>query len=1200
MRLFLIFASKCVERVRKKMLQSLLPIKLAKDDPSYQTVEELAEVLTHALNDEDIRNVALTGPFGSGKSSIIQTLMEEHKEFHYLPISLATLQADEEGNEPKNGKPTTPKNGDAENNGNSGESLNRKIEYSILQQIIYREKAEAVPNSRFKRIVHIENDNLKFYSICGVLFFLAFMAVFFPNLTEGFYRYFHIMDYKALIVFFASLYLLWGSYHIFRYIVKSYSNSKLNKLNLKDAQIEIEEENSIFNKHLDEILYFFQVTPYNVVVIEDLDRFETEKIYLKLRELNQLVNESKIVGRHIVFLYAIKDDVFVDEARTKFFDYITTVIPVINPSNSKAKLKAALQARGFEDNEIPDDDLSEMAFFIQDMRILTNIANEYSQYRNKLYDPNKKNLSLTKLLAMIVYKNYYPKDFAQLHRREGKVYLCLSSKRLFVTEATKALDEKTKRLEEKKKLIEENEHLKESDLRYLFLQELRERVNMTMVSIRIDNQYYALKHISSNGDLFNKLCKLTSIQYQYSSYGTLYNQSANVNFDSIENKIKFKERIDAIKAKGVVIQKEEKNLHKERLIIQSQKLHLLLKTYNLGDCELYRGLNLTPLMDVFIRQGYIDEDYYDYISYFYPGMVSLADRDLLLSMKRQIKQDYTYHIDKIDNFVKELKPYMFEHDAILNNELLDYLARKNSPKGRDMFVQMMNRLEKEDAPLDFLAQYYQLGKQMKEVFSEFISWNKELSWQIIEKHSNDEEKLLLREGWLRFCGEVTEIQSLWLNENYSFLSSRVESMGLEKCKELINACVFSNLDNGNKDLLTEVIEQCHYDINKENLCLIANFLNKGNDVNTDNLNLTRITDTHHSVFEKFTKQYFVDTFACFSITCKDESVDNLLFILNYENLKPEQKISYLNKQENQIGDFSEINDEYWDIAIKSKIVAPTWENVDSYFNKENGLTEELFSYIDYYHHELEEECTDDIVSKDILFKGLLGTNKLNIEAYRSISKAFNNKFDGFEKLGQLDREHLLILLTDDKIAFTEANIGILQKMSIYPNYLIHYHKDFLNNLGYAYNIDAIDALALFDSDEFSLQEKRRIIGLLSPKEMAGSQVLADKIIEILLAANDIMIGQDALNGVLAIAENEKNKVIITCQMLSNYSYNNDGISSLLSLLGGKFIEIAERKKHPVIENNAENVALLSRLEDLNFISSITPEKDGLRVHPKRS
>ena len=45
---------------------------------------------------------------------------------------------------------------------------------------------------------------------------------------------------------------------------------------------------------------------------------------------------------------------------------------------------------------------------------------------------------------------------------------------------------------------------------------------------------------------------------------------------------------------------------------------------------------------------------------------------------------------------------------------------------------------------------------------------------------------------------------------------------------------------------------------------------------------------------------------------------------------------------------------------------------------------------------------------------------------------------------------------------------------------------------------------------------------------------------------------------------------------------------------------AERRKHPVIENNAENVALLSRLEDLGFVSSKTLEKDGLRVHPKRN
>ena len=156
-----------------------------------------------------------------------------------------------------------------------------------------------------------------------------------------------------------------------------------------------------------------------------MDRFGTSNIFLKLRELNQLFNESKIVGRHITFVYAIKDDVFKDEERTKFFDYITTVIPVINPSNSKDKLKELLISKGFEVNEIPDDDLSEMAFFIQDMRILINIVNEYKQYREKLCTDKTRKLNLTKLLAMIVYKNYYPQDFAQLHRREGKVYSCI-------------------------------------------------------------------------------------------------------------------------------------------------------------------------------------------------------------------------------------------------------------------------------------------------------------------------------------------------------------------------------------------------------------------------------------------------------------------------------------------------------------------------------------------------------------------------------------------------------------------------------------------------------------------------------------------------------------------------------------------------------------------------------------------------------
>ncbi len=123
----------------------------------------------------------------------------------------------------------------------------------------------------------------------------------------------------------------------------------------------------------------------------------------------------------------MKDDIFDDEHRTKFFDYIITVIPVINPSNSKDILKKQLSEIGLPNNTISDDDLASIAFFIPDMRILTNIVNEFQQYREKLSKTGQP-LNMTKMLAMIVYKNYYPKDFAELHRRKGKVYSCIPLK----------------------------------------------------------------------------------------------------------------------------------------------------------------------------------------------------------------------------------------------------------------------------------------------------------------------------------------------------------------------------------------------------------------------------------------------------------------------------------------------------------------------------------------------------------------------------------------------------------------------------------------------------------------------------------------------------------------------------------------------------------------------------------------------------
>ena len=52
-----------------------------------------------------------------------------------------------------------------------------------------------------------------------------------------------------------------------------------------------DEKISVFNRYLDELVYLFQTTGYEIVVLEDLDRFRNTSIFTKLRELNQLLNK---------------------------------------------------------------------------------------------------------------------------------------------------------------------------------------------------------------------------------------------------------------------------------------------------------------------------------------------------------------------------------------------------------------------------------------------------------------------------------------------------------------------------------------------------------------------------------------------------------------------------------------------------------------------------------------------------------------------------------------------------------------------------------------------------------------------------------------------------------------------------------------------------------------------------------------------
>ena len=1191
-------------------IDTLLPKKLSREEDSYKSVIELDEVLSSAEKLR-IKNIALTGPYGSGKSSVLITLMEDFpKGRNYLPISLATLQAndeilEEQKEDDKNTESTKqqcPYNKE-EKKENPTEDLNRKIEYSILQQLIYREKAKTVPNSRFRRIVHLSKQELIRYPIYAVLSLVCFFILFEPDFTkvESIYNFFSWgYTWNMLFDFLAAGYLLGVLFFTIRYIFRSYSNSKLNKLNLKDAEIEVVENNSIFNRHLDEILYFFQVTKYDVVIIEDLDRFGTPNIFLKLRELNQLINESKIVGRHITFIYAVKDDIFKDEERTKFFDYIITVIPVINPSNSKDKLKAALKAKECN-NEISDDDLSEMAFFIQDMRILTNIVNEYKQYSDKLCANQGVQLNKTKLLAMIVYKNYYPQDFSLLHRRQGKIYECINKKTYFISQALKVIEENEYNLKKQEEDYKKDLNLSKIDLRRLFLFNLWHTISQNLMSIQIGNEYYTLEQIAKNEQLFNELLTMQSITYRYYS-GYTRSQSTPIDFKRIDKAINYSERLKLMEDGSLYFQQEFKRIQGEKIAVKSQKIQQLVRNYKLSEIQEFKNIGLEPMMNIFIRRGYIDEEYYDYISYFYEGMVSLSDRDFLLAIKTEESKPYDYHIDKIENFVKELKEYMFESDAILNIELLNYLATATSHK--EKFEHFMSRLERDNAPIQFLSQYHTEGKQGEIVFKHYLentnAWNNIIGWQ------NTEERDNLIEAYLKYSSKLDDVAQKWLNNHFEFLVNHIDGISLDRALIIARNSNFTGLCYGSDDLLDYVIENSNYEINLNNLVIITKYLYAGDiTITEENLNYSRIKQTNNENFIAYMNNNISAAIKALKNTNKDDSVDNLLYILNSNDIEASVKKQYLIGAINHASDFSGILGlALYDIAIETRIVLPTWGNISFYFtNCDEEIPAIFYGYINYYAEELsQEKCPVSLDNTTNLYVDLFGYNQLSIESYKKLLPSFAGEFPQIDLLAGLEHKRLSILISNGRVPFSQQVLAEINKTNALAEYISFHAKTFMQQLDWEYNFNIENVQDILSRGVFSIDEKYNIIGIIPFDIIQSSQSIANIVIDIFCKKQKINLTNDSLVDLVKVSSDINKKLELVVIAVKNGCHDHHIIRQLLNNMGNSYIEVGKKIKKPLLPNDVLHRNLLDALMRIKFISSYKEYKDDkfLRVHPTKT
>src|SRR3569833_2137008 len=57
-----------------------------------QNMDNYNQALSWAIGNDRIKNIAVTGPYGSGKSSLLKTFEKNNPDHHYFNVSLASFQ----------------------------------------------------------------------------------------------------------------------------------------------------------------------------------------------------------------------------------------------------------------------------------------------------------------------------------------------------------------------------------------------------------------------------------------------------------------------------------------------------------------------------------------------------------------------------------------------------------------------------------------------------------------------------------------------------------------------------------------------------------------------------------------------------------------------------------------------------------------------------------------------------------------------------------------------------------------------------------------------------------------------------------------------------------------------------------------------------------------------------------------------------
>lgn len=1030
------------------------------------------EAFDFIFENEDIKNIAVSGAYSAGKSSILESYKAKHTNLKFVHISLAQFRI--------------PEQDDVESTDSVNDQTKEIIKESILEgkilnQLIHQIPSETIPQTNFRVKKDIKNLRIStmvvslFISSILYLVFSSGIANYVNSLPDNWVRFILSPLTSQYTIILAVILSITGMVTLIFSIIRAQKSKNIfRKISLQGNEIEIfeETEDSYFDKYLNEVLYLFEKVDADVIVFEDMDRFDASRIFERLREVNTLVNihRKKESGDNTVtlrFFYLLRDDIFVSKDRTKFFDYIIPVIPIMDSSNSYQQFLKVLKAAEIIDR-FDQSFLQRLSLYVDDMRILKNIYNEFVVYFNRL---NITDLDCNKMLAIITYKNLFPRDFNNLQLAKGFV------NQLFL---------------EKERLIASNLKLIESE-REILVQRIELAKKEVFETEQELNDAYSAKKSRLPRD-----------------YGNLTRESQKLSEDY---DLELSQRKQSVKDKSETaltkLESELNSIDDEILKVKTKSLKELITRENIdsvfnaiytneiGEVDEFKTIKSSDyfaLLKFLLRNGYIDETYTDYMTYFYDDSLSISDKKFLRRVTDKRGADYTYKLKNSQKVIESpvLRKVDFEQEETLNFDLFDCLLENDNEQKYKSYLETLLSQIQRTGNFDFASKYYEASKSS----SKFVMLiNKH--WASYFKDVLQYQKMSLKQirsfsiDTLSFCDEeiianinIDNCLTDYISEASDYLA--IENPNVEKLTTGFSfiGVLFSSIDyeHADKELFDEVYRQSLYELNFENISLMLK-VKYSIDCEEDIIHKNYTLIEKH--FDSPLANYVLKNISEYLSVILNKSENRIeddegsaISVLNNEKLDSNLKEQYIKLLSTSINDIIDISDSaLWKAMLGRGIIEFSVNNFVNYFNVYT-IDEELINYLNSSTVEVDfstvvDKFDEEIINK--LFDMVATCNDINTEKYGAILNELGYCFDNYEAVDIVD-EKFEVLMRENIL---QLNIKSLKYVR--ENYTNHLYDFIRLNLGKYIEIQTTEIIQIEEIIEilaWNIEEEKKL-GLLA-------------------------------------------------------------------------------------------------------------------------